>query len=154
MYATLKRSQVLELALALAIGSWLALKTSDAQALPAAAGEHVERLAPGGWPSPANVECRDWAARENRQPFEKPRLIVTARCLLPTPAHKVELRPSNPQGINPRILLLDLIVHAPKFPAPQVLTPFLLRYEQPATTHYDSVSIMPDGPTIKVETTW
>ena len=143
MYATLKRSQVLVLAIALAIGSWLALRSPDAQALPAS-----------GWPSPANVECRDWAARENRQPFEKPRLIVTARCLLPTPAHKVELRPSNPQGINPRILLLDLIVHAPKFPAPQVLTPFLLRYEQPATTHYDSVSIMPDGPTIKVETTW
>ena len=105
MYATFKRSQVLVLALALAVGAWLALRASDAQALPA-----------GGWPSPANVECRDWAARENRQPFEKPRLIVTARCLLPTPAHKVELRPSNPQGINPRILLLDLVVHAPKFP--------------------------------------
>ena len=100
------------------------------------------------------MECRDWAAWENREPLERPRLIVTARCLLPTPAHRVGLRPSNPQGINPRILLLDLVVQAPKFPAPQVVTPFLLRYEQPADTHYDSVTIMPDGPTIKVGTAW
>ena len=154
MYATLKRPHVLVLAIALALGSWLALRSPNAQALPAAASEHLAPLGPGGWPIPANVECRDWAAWENRQPLERPRLIVTARCLLPTPAHRVELRPSNPQGINPRILLLDLVVHAPKFPAPQILTPFLLRYEQPADTHYDSVTIMPDGPTIKVETAW
>ena len=150
MYAALKRPQVLVLAIALAVGSWVALRSPDAQALPAPAGE----LGPGGWPSPANVDCRDWAATEDRQPRGRPRLIVAARCRRPTPAPTVELRPSNPQGINPRILLLDLVVHAPKFPAPQIVTPFLLRYEQPADIHYDSVTIMPDGPTIKVETVW
>ena len=52
MYATLKRPQVLVLAVALAIGSWLALRSPDAQALPAATGEHLEPLAAGRMAEP------------------------------------------------------------------------------------------------------
>lgn len=150
MFTALKRPQVPVLATMLILGvgaAWLGVRSSDAHAQSAAPTERA------GWPAPGVVGCDNWAAWEDHQPFQRPRLIVTADCILPTPGHRVELRPHNPQGINPRILLLDLVMHAPKGPAPDVLTPFRLRYEQPAG-RYDSVTILPDGVTIDVQRTW
>jgi hypothetical protein len=105
-------------------------------------------------PAPG-VRCTDWAAAESAQPFERARLIVTAECVVPTASHKLELRPSSPQGINPRILLLDLVVHPPKEPTLPVLTRVHLRYEQKTSPGFiNAVTIMPDGPTLPVKGVW
>jgi hypothetical protein len=152
-----KRRQVTVLAMAATLaasGAWLAIRSSDAQAHPVAAGERSQMDRRQVWPSPRDVQCGEWAAWENHQPPERARLIVTAECILPTPGHTLELRPHIPQGFNPRILLLDLVVHAPKGPTLQVLTPVQLRYEQPADGRYDSVAILPDGLTVDVEAAW
>jgi hypothetical protein len=94
--------------------------------------------------------CFDWSAFVNRQPPEPPRLIVTGTCEFPTAGFTVELRRHEPQGINPRDLLLDKVVTAPTGPVAQVVTQVEARFEEETSTGFDTVTILPDGPTIPV----
>jgi len=93
------------------------------------------------------ITCADWAARENRR---RTRVIVTATCTAPSTGYRITLAPHEPQGINPRVLLLDLHADPPDGPAAQVLTPVALRYR--AEGQYDRLTILPDGPTLDVLT--
>ena len=70
---------------------------------------------------------------------------------VPTGGYTVELRPHEPQGINPRDLLLDKVVVEPTGPVPDVITDVEVRYEEITDVEYDTVTILPDGPSVEVE---
>ena len=95
--------------------------------------------------------CHDWAAWHDRMPGHPAQLIVTGTCTFPTSGFEVELRRHEPQGINPRDLLLDKIVTPPSGAAADVVTDVEVRYEEITDADYDTVTILPDGPTIEVK---
>lgn len=95
--------------------------------------------------------CRDWVAFRDLMPGPgRPTLIVTGRCTFPTSGWSVKLTPHIPQGVNPHDLLLDRIVTPPTGPVLDVLTTIEVRYEDVENIDVDTVTILPDGPTIKV----
>jgi hypothetical protein len=104
----------------------------------------------GAAAAPELGACRDWSAVHDRQPPGPPTLIVTGTCTMPTPGYTVQLRRHRPQGINPRNLLLDKVVRPPDGIVQQALTDLDVRYEEPTDVAYDTVTILPDGPTLDV----
>lgn len=95
--------------------------------------------------------CRDWYASHDHMPPGPATLRVTGTCTFGTTGYKVELRPHEPQGVNPKDLLLDKIVTPPAGIAGQAFTEVAVVYEQVTDFEYDSVTILPDGPSIPVE---
>lgn len=62
---------------------------------------------------PRTPKSKDWAAWESRMPQigdSGPRLYVTGKVEVPGTQYRPVLTPSEPQGINPKILLLDLSI--------------------------------------------
>jgi hypothetical protein len=96
-------------------------------------------------------KCTDWKAWHDRKPGGPATLHVTGECEFPTGGYKVELRPMKPQGINPRILLLEKIVHPPTGVTNQMVTHVEVHYTEKTNVHYDHVSIVPDGITVPVK---
>lgn len=96
-------------------------------------------------------KCSDWAAWHDHMPPGPATLHVTGKCTFPTAGYSVELRPANPQGINPKIYILDRIVHKPTGPAAEVITEVPVRYAEQTDTEYDEVHIRPDDAHVKVE---
>ncbi len=94
--------------------------------------------------------CHSWYAGLDPQPPGPPVLRVTGTCDFPTAGYEVSLRRHEPQGINPRDLLLDLVVRPPEGPVPQVITRIEARYEE-QTDGFDTVTILPDGVTVGIE---
>jgi hypothetical protein len=78
-------------------------------------------------------------------------LRVTGTCTFPTTGYTVQLRRHAPQGINPKDLLLDKIVIPPSGPVAQVITDVEVRYEEITDVEYDTVTILPDGPSVPVQ---
>jgi hypothetical protein len=68
-------------------------------------------------------------------------LRVVGKCEFPTAGYSVELRRSEPQGINPRDLLLDLIVHEPTGLVAEVITEVDVEYQEETDAEYDTVTI-------------
>ena len=95
-------------------------------------------------------KCGDWYASHDHMPGSAKTLYVTGKCTFPTPGFTVELQPAVPQGINPKIYILNKIVHKPTGPIPDVLTTIDVRYEEKTDTEYDQVTILPDGVTVDV----
>ena len=60
----------------------------------------------------------------------------------------MELRRHEPQGFNPKDLLLDRVVHSSDS---YDTTTVSVRYEEGTDFEYDTVTILPDGPSIPVE---
>lgn len=103
---------------------------------------------------PASEEagtCRDWNAIHDHQPPGPSVLRVSGVCRFPTPGYSVELRRHEPQGINPSDLLLDRIVQAPAGPVAEVVTDVEVSYAEETELDYQTVTILPGGPSIKVE---
>jgi hypothetical protein len=96
-------------------------------------------------------DCRDWSAWHDHQPPGPPVLHVRGECEFPTAGFSVELKRREPQGINPRDLLLDRIVYEPSGPVAQVVTIVEARYREQTDFEYDTVTILPDGPSIPVQ---
>lgn len=95
--------------------------------------------------------CRDWTAFVDFRPPGPSTLRVSGTCEFPTAGFSAKLRRRVPQGFNPRDLLLEKIVQAPEGPAATVITEIELRYEEQANPgDFDTVTILPDGPTIPV----
>ena len=93
------------------------------------------------------TEASEWEAWIDLMPGKEPTLHVTGVFEAPTTGWSAELVEHNPQGTNPRDLLLDLITHEPTEPVNKVLTPVPVSFEMPAAKgQYDTVSILPDGP--------
>jgi hypothetical protein len=73
-------------------------------------------------------------------------LHVVGTCRCPTPDYRLQLRRRLHQGANPKELLLDLLETAPTTIEPEVITDERVEYREDTDTSYDTVSIMPDGP--------
>lgn len=99
----------------------------------------------------ASGDCRNWSAWHDHQPPGPQTLHVHGECEFPTEGYTVELRKHEPQGINPRDLLLDLIVYEPSGVVAQVITVEEVRYTEETDFEYDTVTILPDGPSIRVQ---
>ena len=101
-------------------------------------------------PAENTNRCRDWSAWHDHQPPGPPVLHVRGECEFPTAGYSVGLRRTEPQGINPKDLLLDLIVREPTGPAAEVITPLEARYSEETDVEYETVTILPDGGTVPV----
>jgi hypothetical protein len=99
----------------------------------------------------APVTCRDWQATHDLEPGHPKTLTVTGTCTFPMTGFTVKLRRTQPQGISRNDLLLDKIVTPPAGHAGNVVTNVQVRYEEVTDVEYDTVTILPDGPTIPVE---
>ena len=98
----------------------------------------------------AECKCDDWSAIHDQMPPGPATLRVTAKCTCP-PGATVELRKKEPQGINPRDLLLELveIEQGGGYGGGETTE---LEYREDTDVEYDTVSILPDGPSgIEVE---
>jgi len=95
--------------------------------------------------------CNDWEAIHDFMPPRPARLRVTGKCTSPTQGYKVVLKVKNPQGTNPKILILEKKVIPPTGPVPDVVTTIDVRFEEKTDTNYTDVQILPDGVTIKVQ---
>jgi len=97
--------------------------------------------------------CRDWSAFHGSRPPAPKTLRVTGTCTFGTTGFRVELERAEPQGINPKILLLNKTVIKP--PDGAITAPKIAhveaRYEEVTDVEYDSVTILPGGPTIPVQ---
>jgi hypothetical protein len=95
-------------------------------------------------------KCRNFEAIHNRMPGAEPELRVTGEIECPTPGYRLELRPHEPQGINPADLMLDLLATAPSGEVPQVVTWESVSYHEKTDFRYTSVSNMECGLAINV----
>lgn len=86
------------------------------------------------------LPTREWYAWNNLMPPKPDDFHVVGEVQVPNPGVDVLLVPKEPQGINPRILLLDLIAVQKPGIWPQVLTWKSIRYDKVNAT-YDGVQI-------------
>lgn len=108
-----------------------------------------ERL--GVPPATPAGNCRNWSAWHDHQPPGPATLRVVGECEFPSAGWSVELRRREPQGANPKDLLLERVVREPPGPAAQALTTLEARYEEETDFEYDTVMILPDGVSVLIE---
>jgi hypothetical protein len=112
----------------------------------AEAGEALAMAQRPGAHTPPKTQ--EWAAWENRMPQiggVTPTLYVTGKVKVPGTQYKPVLTPAAPQGINPKILLLDLTIEG-QGEAEGGKTWRDVRYEAPvAAGQYVQVSILFQG---------
>lgn len=80
-------------------------------------------------------------------------LVVEGGCTLTSSGYEVSLVRHEPQGTVAEDLLLDLVVKAPgpdEVVIP-VLTTYPVRYEEESEVWFETVTVLPDGPSIRVE---
>src|ERR1700730_4454760 len=92
-----------------------------------------------------------WTAGLDTMPPEKPRMTVKGVCTCPTSGFKTSLRKANPQGINPDILLLDLVTDPPTNIVNQVVTNYDVTYHEKDSQRYTEVTILPCNITVSVK---
>jgi hypothetical protein len=95
-------------------------------------------------------DCSNWYASHDHMPPGPKKLYVSGECKFPTTGYSVELNPAVPQGINPKIYILEKTVHKPQGGSADVITVVKVRYEEQTDTEYDQVQIEPDGVLINV----
>ncbi|MGZ9020883.1 MAG: hypothetical protein ACXW3S_13180 [Rhodoplanes sp.] len=79
---------------------------------------------------------------------------LTGDVKVPIPGWKVTLVRKVPQGINPRILLLDVQAAPPKEPVIQVIQVIPLRYEEsPPQNDYSQVTVLDGSDSVTVDVT-
>jgi len=96
-------------------------------------------------------KCGDWSATLFFDPDGPDKLEVNGQCTFPTPGYKVHLQRKEPQGINPKILLLEKNVTPPTGIEPQQVVTVPVCYVEHTTVRYDEVDILPDGARIQVK---
>jgi hypothetical protein len=97
----------------------------------------------------ADCDCdgaEAWDAWHDRMPGGAATLHVVGTCNCPLPGYTLELQRQEPQGINPRDLLLRLVETAPNDGHTTVITPVPVEFRRKTEASYDTVSIVPDGP--------
>jgi hypothetical protein len=100
-------------------------------------------------------ECSNWSAWRNREPGGPMSLLVTGECKFPDDRYQVELRRRELQGINPKDLLLELIVTEKRgWTEPVEETTLEARYEEQTDFEYETVTILPDGVVKLVGEAW
>lgn len=100
--------------------------------------------------------CRDWYAWHDHEPPGPARLNVTGVCTFPTTGYTTELQPMEPQGINPKDLLMKLVIDEPEIGG-AAITDVEVRFQKETDTEYESVTIVSvetissGGPSIPVQ---
>jgi hypothetical protein len=94
----------------------------------------------------ATWSCDDWYAYHDFMPGSPPTLRVGAKCTARTSGYCFTLVPAAPQGTNPGDLLMHLLVEIPET-ANDVVTTYEVQYVEETDQRYDTVSIVPGGPT-------
>jgi hypothetical protein len=88
------------------------------------------------------IDTHGWYAWVNRMPPGPASLHVIGTVSAPTPGYRATLALAEPQGINPKELILDLHLEALPGIWPDVVTPMSVRYDQPSIgVDYDGVLI-------------
>ena len=103
----------------------------------------------------ASYEPSTWTAWYTVLPGAAHLLHVTGKITVPTGGFKASLKQHIPQGINPTIYLLDLVVTppAPGTPVSQVVTELNVEpYEEETEPRYLQVTILPINKTVHVTT--
>jgi hypothetical protein len=97
----------------------------------------------------STARCHDWTVERVRAVGGGPHLLVGAVCAV-GPGERLQLRRHNPQGINPAILLLELVVQRSPYPdGPATHEERIIDVEPDAG--YTTVTILPDGPSLPVD---
>ena len=79
-------------------------------------------------------------------PGSQKKLIVIGKAEVPTGGWTGSMRRANPQGINPKILIVDVTLQKPSGPAPDVISKIDLRYEEaPPQVDYSNVTVRYDN---------
>jgi hypothetical protein len=95
------------------------------------------------------VRTQDWYALLNIMPPGPARLHVKGEVQVLNTKMHARLLKKEPQGINPTILLLDLILIQEPGPAGQIVFFVEVQYEQLAKNHlYREVTVFSDGQAI------
>ena len=115
------------------------------------AGLHAQDHAGDGALGDAARPCQ-FTAVHDREPPGPAVLRVTGSCTFNTAGFTVELCRHEPQGINPRDLLLDLTITPPDDVAAQVITTVEVVYKEQTEAEFDTVTILPDGISVPVQT--
>jgi len=89
--------------------------------------------------------CGEWTATHDRMPGRTPTLRVDGCCCFNEDGWQAELRDHEPQGINPRIMMIDLVVTPPDGSVPEVLTEVPVQWEQETGSEYDQVHVVVVG---------
>lgn len=90
----------------------------------------------------SNIKSRDWHAWIDMMPPGPNHLHVVGEVYVPNPGINPILVPREPQGINPRILLLDLLLIQSPGMWPQVFVWKQARYDKIVQgNQYDRVTI-------------
>src|SRR4030095_10006816 len=105
-----------------------------------------------------DVLTRDWYAWNNRMPPPPDDFHVTGEVRVANPGIEPLLVPKEPQGINPAILLMDLILCQRPGVWPDVLTWRTVRYDKTRpVVNYELVQVFCGGDVaadVKVEIVW
>ncbi len=90
--------------------------------------------------------CGDWTARHDRTK-SPPTLRIAGKCCFLTAGWTAKLQRHEPQGFNPTILMLDLVVANGSMSA-QVLTEVDVTWAEETDFHYEQVDVhvVGDGP--------
>lgn len=104
--------------------------------------------------SETQPKSSNWKAWLNVMPGSGPTLHVTGDVTVPTGGYSAKLIGHVPQGFNPQILLLDLVVTPPPPDrvVTQAFTTIKVTYEEKTKIKYTQVTILPDDITVDVET--
>ena len=95
--------------------------------------------------------CGNWKAWHSRMPRQPAILRVQGQCEFPAAGYKAELRRAFRQGVDPAILILDLVIIKPSGVASGGPTRQEIRYEEKTHQHYQQVQIRPDDVVVQVE---
>jgi hypothetical protein len=99
-------------------------------------------------------ECSKWSARYEFMPPHEPQFSVIGECRFPNARYRIDLKRREPQGINAKDLLLDRIVTELESGANEEVTlgfPDFGYYERDPAIVPETVTILPDGVTVRVQ---
>lgn len=109
-------------------------------------------------PEQALRKCSDWHAWYDHNPPGPATLHVTGTCEVPRSNCEVRLRRRDQQGANPKDLLLERTVvmgAADGWAVGELGDPLVTtreaRYEEKTGVEYETVTILPDGVTVRVD---
>jgi len=97
---------------------------------------------------PMPGRCKDWRAL---QPPGVGKLMVRGWCTFPSSGWSMELRRKEPQGTNPADLELERVVNLAEGPQASFIKAIEVEYVEETEIAFETVTILPDGPTIEVE---
>jgi hypothetical protein len=79
------------------------------------------------------------------------KLFVIGEVACPTPKWTVKLMEAKPQGINPDILILQIVARKPPGVLLPVVTPVQVRFEKAKGGKYQQVTIRGGGPDFTIQ---